>query len=77
MVKEEHDKMNLKRKKNLDPPNPDGLEFANSGTRAIYEHLINLYGRVGNLEGTQKVMLALMLAVMGAIISVAVKVWGG
>ena len=64
------------RKGKTDPPDPDGLEFADSGGRAIYEHLINLYDRVGSLEGTQKVILALLTLVMAAVISVAVKIWG-
>ena len=68
----------MKPKKKLgDPPSADTLEFTTNGLRAIYEHLIILHDRVGRLEGTQKVILALVLAVTGAIISVAVKVWGG
>ena len=63
--------------KRNNPPSSDSLDFTSSGGRAIYEHLIKLYDRVGRLEGTQKVLLALILAILGAIISVVVKVWGG
>ena len=66
----------LKRKK-PDPPGADELEFASSGSRVMYQYIIDLYTRVGRLEGTQKVILGLVLAVLGALISVALKVFGG
>ena len=64
------------RKKNSDPPELGSLDFKSQGERAIYEHLIRLYDRVSAIEGKQALIVAVGLAILGAIITTAVKVWG-
>lgn len=59
------------------PPSPEELTFDSPGSRVMYSYVIDLYRRVGNLEGTQKVLLALLLVILSALVSVAVKVFTG
>lgn len=68
---------NLRPKKKPELPNLDESQFSSPGGKVMFDHIIELYRAVGRLEGTQRVELALVMAALGAIISVAVKVWGG
>lgn len=56
------------------PPKP---QFDDPDTAVLYEHILRLYHKVGRLEGGQAITISLLLAMVGGIIALLIRVFGG